>query len=243
LKRFTETEKWRDIWFRNLPPDLKLAWQYICDNCDNAGVWDPDFALADFQIGLNVDWEKAKLQLADRVKILESGKWHLVGFIAFQQKELSPHKASHKQIISLCHKHGIDIPYVKDTDGMPMPTGNSHSHSKGHSHSKKGVQGEVEAKEVLEYLNQKSGKKFQPVNGSLHFIKARLSEGATIDQCRGVIDLKCSAWLRDAKMKDYLRPQTLFNAEKFAAYVGEIGAAIPKQNLADEWATFAGDKK
>lgn len=131
MKRFTETTKWSDVWFRNLHPNLKLAWVYICDNCDNSGVWDPDFALADFQIGVNVDWEKATLEFSDRVKHLENGKWHLVGFISFQQKELSPHKASHKQIISLCHKHGIGIPMVSHKDGMPMPTGNSNSHSKG----------------------------------------------------------------------------------------------------------------
>lgn len=98
------------------------------------------------------------------------------------------------------------------------------------------------AEEVLIYLNEKTGKKFQAVNGSLKFIEARISDGATVEQCRAVIDLKCLSWLKDSKMKDYLRPQTLFNAEKFAAYVGEIGSQAPVQNLKDEWDNF-GDKK
>lgn len=136
MKRFTETEKWRDIWFRSLTPDLKLAWQYICDNCDNSGVWEPDYALADFQIGLNVDWEKAKLQFVDRIKILENGRWYLVGFISFQQKELSPNKPAHKQIFSLCKKHGIDIPCVSHVNGIAMVTGIGigNSNSKGNSY-------------------------------------------------------------------------------------------------------------
>lgn len=104
------------------------------------------------------------------------------------------------------------------------------------------VEGEVEgekkdicrAEEVLSYLNSKTGKKFQAVNGSLRFIEARLKEGANFEQCCAVIDLKCISWLKDSKMKDYLRPQTLFNAEKFAAYVGEIGSQTPKQNLKDD---------
>ena len=137
MKRFTETEKWRDIWFRSLTPDLKLAWQYICDNCDNSGVWEPDFALADFQIGLNVDWEKSKLNFSDRIRILENGRWHLVGFIAFQQKELSPNKPAHKQIFSLCKKHGIDIPCVSHSNGIGMVTGNSNSNSNSKGKGKK----------------------------------------------------------------------------------------------------------
>lgn len=104
------------------------------------------------------------------------------------------------------------------------------------------VKGEEEvlcrAEEVLSYLNEKTGKKFQAVNGSLKFIEARLCDGATVEQCRAVIDLKCLSWLKDTKMKDYLRPQTLFNAEKFAAYIGEIGAQAPAQNLKDEWDNF-----
>lgn len=94
------------------------------------------------------------------------------------------------------------------------------------------------AEEVLNYLNEKTGKKFQAVNGSLKFIESRLREGATVDQCHAVIDLKCLSWLKDSKMKDYLRPQTLFNAEKFAAYVGEIGSQAPKQDLKNEWEIF-----
>ncbi len=37
-------------------------------------------------------------------------------------------------------------------------------------------------------------------------------------------------------MRDYLRPQTLFNAEKFAAYVGELGSKQPKtESITDSW--------
>lgn len=97
----------------------------------------------------------------------------------------------------------------------------------------------IMAGKILDYLNDKTGKKFQAVNGSLKFILARLREGATEDQCRAVIDLKCSTWLNDQKWKDFLRPQTLFNAEKFAAYVGEIGAETPKtESIADSWINY-----
>lgn len=91
---------------------------------------------------------------------------------------------------------------------------------------------------ILNYLNEKTGKNFQAVNGSLKFIKARLKEGATEEQCRSVIDLKCSSWLKDLKMEPFLRPQTLFNSEKFSAYVGEINKKQPeitKQPFNHSW--------
>jgi hypothetical protein len=38
LKRFTETTKWADPWFRKLPLRLKSLWHWLCDTCDMAGV-------------------------------------------------------------------------------------------------------------------------------------------------------------------------------------------------------------
>ena len=57
-RRFTETEKWADPWFRALQPQHKLAWMYLVDNCDVAGFLDLDQLLANFQIGFEVDWER-----------------------------------------------------------------------------------------------------------------------------------------------------------------------------------------
>lgn len=80
-----------------------------------------------------------------------------------------------------------------------------------------------DAAEVLAYLNDKAGRNYKPVPANIGLIAARLREGATADDCRKVVDAKVSAWLGDAKMGEYLRPATLFNATKFAQYVGELG--------------------
>ena len=39
---------------------------------------------------------------------------------------------------------------------------------------------------------------------------------------RAVVVRKCRDWAADEKMEPYLRPATLFNATKFAQYVGEV---------------------
>lgn len=79
-----------------------------------------------------------------------------------------------------------------------------------------------EAAGVLVYLNEKAGRNYKPVQANLSLIAARLREGATVEECRAVVDAKVAAWCTDSKMRSYLRPATLFNAIKFAQYVGEL---------------------
>ena len=78
------------------------------------------------------------------------------------------------------------------------------------------------SRSILEFLNEKTGKHYQPVDANLRLIAARLKEGATETQLRQVIAKKCREWGPDEKMADYLRPKTLFNATNFANYVGEL---------------------
>jgi uncharacterized phage protein (TIGR02220 family) len=80
------------------------------------------------------------------------------------------------------------------------------------------------ARRILEYLNEQAGRSYQPVESNLRLILARLKEGASEQQCKDVIDAKVQEWLNDSKWSKYLRPETLFNATKFAGYVGQLGA-------------------
>ena len=76
--------------------------------------------------------------------------------------------------------------------------------------------------EVLNYLNSKANKNYKPVKANTDFINARLKDGFTKDEVISVINSKCSQWLNDEKMNQYLRPATLFNATKFSQYAGEL---------------------
>lgn len=87
---------------------------------------------------------------------------------------------------------------------------------------KKSQNFKIEAREVLDWLNHRTGKKFRPSEVNLGLIVARLKGGVTADQCRAVIAVKCRQWLPDAKMAQYLRPATLFGREKFEQYLGEL---------------------
>ena len=73
--------------------------------------------------------------------------------------------------------------------------------------------------EIVQYLNQKTNKNFKHTSKvTQRHIRARLAEGFTVNDFKQVIDNKCSDWLRDQKMKEYLRPETLFGT-KFESYL------------------------
>lgn len=78
-------------------------------------------------------------------------------------------------------------------------------------------------KEVIDYLNQKAGTKYRATTAATkRLVGARLKEGFTVDDCKKVIDNKVADWLNDQKMKNYLRPNTLFQASKFESYLNEV---------------------
>lgn len=72
--------------------------------------------------------------------------------------------------------------------------------------------------EIIDYLNAKTGKRFRCGKNARRHISARLAEGFTLDDFKAVIDDRCSRWLGDAKMEEYLRPETLFGT-KFEGYL------------------------
>jgi len=89
-----------------------------------------------------------------------------------------------------------------------------------------------DAVEILGYLNARAGKAFRPVKSNVGLVLARLREGASVDDCKAVIDAKVAQWLGDAKMSEFLRPATLFGREKFAQYLGHVGS---KQSPSAQW--------
>ncbi len=80
----------------------------------------------------------------------------------------------------------------------------------------------TQALEVLQFLNEKTGRTYRPVDTNLKLIVARLKSGASVMDCSQVIAKKTREWKDDPKMAEYLRPATLFNATKFEQYFGEL---------------------
>lgn len=73
---------------------------------------------------------------------------------------------------------------------------------------------------IIHYLNDQTGKKYKVTDKWKKLIQARMNEGQTYDDFIKVIDTKVKQWKNDAKMSQYLRPQTLFG-NKFDEYLNE----------------------
>ena len=73
--------------------------------------------------------------------------------------------------------------------------------------------------ELLRYLNEKAGRSYRETDTNLKLVGARLKEsGVTPDGIKAMIDRMVARWGKDAKMAEYLRPETLFGKTKFGGY-------------------------
>ncbi|HGY1186666.1 TPA: conserved phage C-terminal domain-containing protein [Citrobacter freundii] len=75
-----------------------------------------------------------------------------------------------------------------------------------------------QARQVLSYLNQTTGSRYQVCSTSLENIRARLRERFTVDDLCLVVDYKNADW-RDSEQAQYLRPATLFIPKNFPGYL------------------------
>jgi uncharacterized phage protein (TIGR02220 family) len=115
------------------------------------------------------------------------------------------------------HKSGIS---QNDAKGMPLENTNAN-----------GIENELEdvneleknAREILIQFNSITGRNFDHTNKhALKFVKGRLSDGHTSDDLIGVAKYKFNQWKDDEKMKEYLRPKTIYAAANFYNYLVDM---------------------
>lgn len=107
MKRFTDTGKWSDPWFQDLPAKFKLFWEYICDNCNAAGVWKVNMRLAGFQIGETFDEAETLRVFIGRIEDLGDGKWWILKFCGFQYGTLSLQCKQHQHVLDILNGLGL----------------------------------------------------------------------------------------------------------------------------------------
>ena len=107
-KRFFDTTKYDDPWFRNLEPKYKCFWEFLLSKCDNSGVWKKDFELANYSIKTDLD-ESDTLNALNNGKLrilgLTNGSWLVKDFVNFQYGKLSEDSKPHKSVMNLINKH------------------------------------------------------------------------------------------------------------------------------------------
>jgi uncharacterized phage protein (TIGR02220 family) len=139
-------------------------------------------------------------------------------------------KGPSKRATTQEHKN-ISIPNGIDLVGQdePAPTGVPKTSAPATS-KKSRPDYTDQCEQVIAHLNQSAGKRFKNTSTNHKFISARLKDGHTLDDLITVIDRKTAEWIDDGRMNQYLRPATLFNAEKFEGYLNaQAGLAVQPQ--------------
>lgn len=118
-KRLSDSTKWADEWFTELPMDMKLVWLYILDMCDHAGVYKVNLRLLRFQTGTDRPEDEIIEYLKDRIYI-SNNKWFIPKFIGFQYKNFfTSNTPAIKSAKELLLSHGI----IKEADKeLPNPS-------------------------------------------------------------------------------------------------------------------------
>mgnify|MGYP000435038308 CR=1 FL=1 len=106
MKRFTESQKWTDPWFRRLSAQAKLIWLYAVDHCDNIGIveLDLEFISSDCRIKCNAEHVA---EIGDRFQQIGAGKYFIPKFIGFQYGRLSESCRPHDKVIEAIRSHGL----------------------------------------------------------------------------------------------------------------------------------------
>ena len=79
--------------------------------------------------------------------------------------------------------------------------------------------------EIIDYLNEKTGRSFRNVDANKKLIKARWNDGYKLDDFKTVIDNMVANWsgkeFNGTPAETYLQPKTLFS-NKFDSYLNQI---------------------
>lgn len=110
MKIFTDTTKWDDIWFRGLPPTLKLIYLYVCDRCDHAGIWEFDKELLIFHTKVDlIDEQRWIDRFHPKIVKLPNGKWWIKNYIQFQYSKGIDRRHNHfAPVYRSLEKNNID---------------------------------------------------------------------------------------------------------------------------------------
>ncbi len=244
-KRFVASERWNKLWFRKLPCRMKCFWSFLCDNCDAAGVWEPDFEHASYLIGETITAEDIGY-LKGQILVLPSGAWFLAKFIEFQYGKLAKSCLPHQRILRLLAKHGISpttllptlLTGVETTPVEEEVEEDKEEEEEEDQDQDRGAGGRGrngdqesyhrEARTVLHLLNEAAGTHYRETDKNLACISARLREpDVGLDGVKTMIERQCKAW-GPSDMAQYLRPETLFGV-KFDGYYGQRDKPIGKR--------------
>lgn len=117
-KRFTDTDKFTDPWYRRLSTKNKLLWDWMLCSCDHAGFISIDLEFVELVLGEKYEDNVIETYFFERVLKLGDFKFFIPKFIKFQYGPLNPESRVHLSVIKKLEEHGINL---KGIDTLCIP--------------------------------------------------------------------------------------------------------------------------
>jgi len=119
-QRFTDSNKWLDNWFSNLTNDYKIVWLYLLDTADNAGIFQINIRLLNFNCSTNITENDLLETFKSRITKFDTDKCIINKFCIFQY---GPDflNSKNKAVISAIKKLIIAGLLDVDTSGIYNP--------------------------------------------------------------------------------------------------------------------------
>lgn len=166
-KRFTDTDKWKDEWYTELPNDYKIIWQYLLDTCDNAGIYKRNVKLLNIMCNTNVSDTDILNAFKLRVTPISDEKWIINKFCVFQY---GPDflESKNKAVVSVVNKliennlyqsstNTLLIPYPSSTNTLSIPYQYSIDTPKEQEQEQEQVKEQEKEQEQYEYSERAKG--------------------------------------------------------------------------------------
>lgn len=106
-KRFTDTDKFIDPWYRRLSTKNKLLWDWLLCNCDHAGLITVDFEFIEMVLNETFADDVLAVCFVDRVIPIGPGKYFIPKFLKFQYGKLNPNSRIHASVIERLRDAGV----------------------------------------------------------------------------------------------------------------------------------------
>lgn len=127
-KRYTDSDKYKKPFLRGLPGAYKLLWDYICNDCNHAGIWIVDEEIAQIYIGRDIKFDLSlaiELFNKDKERVIvfdNNSKWFITTFIEFQYGELNPSNKAHYSVIQILKQYNLINFEGENIRGFQAPT-------------------------------------------------------------------------------------------------------------------------
>ena len=140
-----------------------------------------------------------------------------------ESNQIKSNQYESKSIKGYCGESPTPLPAsAQDTEAypsLPEPTRKSgNDDTKGEVCPKDSTS--EKRHEIIDYLNRRMGTNYKPDSkGIKAILDPRLKDGYTVEDCKVVIDNMILAWGNDDKMRQYIRPSTLFRPSHIDSYL------------------------